>query len=92
MFRFLGFCEIYKLKICDVILDVTTYEKLHLWLFLVNPREYQIKIWSNVNAAYKEYLQPVLSSILKTETSCSPFYDFTKIEISWDLLIFSDWC
>ena len=56
MFRFLGFCEIYKLKICDVILDVTTYEKLHLWLFLVNPREYQIKTWSNVNAAYEGYL------------------------------------
>ena len=44
-----------KLQICDAIIDITAYEKLHFWLFLLNPREYQIEIWSNINAAYNGY-------------------------------------
>ena len=78
-------------KFCDAIIDVTAYEKLHFWLFLLNHWHYQNEIWSNVNAAYDGFFYNVLSSILKTETSSRPFYNFNKIAKSWDLLMFGGW-
>ena len=64
------------------LIDVTAYEKLHFRLFLLNPREYQNEIWSNVNAVYVKYFYFVLRSILKTKASSRPFHDFNKIAIS----------
>ena len=44
-----------SVDISDVIIDITVYEKLHLCLFLLSSRQYQIETWSNVNAAYDAY-------------------------------------
>ena len=78
-------------KICDVIIDITAYEKIHFWLFLLNPREYQIDIWSNIHAAYGGYSLLALGSTLKKKASSRLFHDFNKMTISWDLLIFSSY-
>ena len=40
---YLGFCVFVKFKdskICDVIIDITTKWRLHLCLFLLNPKDY----------------------------------------------------
>ena len=88
--RYLGFEVFVKstnFKFCYAMIDITAYGKLRFWLFLLSPRQYQIEIWSNVNATYTRYFQLVL----KTETSSRPFDDFNKIAISWNLLIFGGW-
>ena len=56
--RYVGFCVFVNstnFEICDVTRDIMPYEKLHFWVFLLNPRQYQIEIWSNINAAYDGY-------------------------------------
>ena len=47
--RYLDFCVFEKsidFKICDVTIDIATQWKLHLRLFLLNPKYYQNEIWS----------------------------------------------
>ena len=52
---FLCFGEITDFKICDVIIGVATSWKLHLYLFLLNPKYYQNEIWSNTSVLYDKY-------------------------------------
>ena len=55
-YRYLDF-EVFvrspNFKFCDAIIDVTAYEKLHFWLFLLNPRQYQNEIWSNAKCSLR---------------------------------------
>lgn len=69
IFRFSGFCEIFK--ICDVIIGnviigTFAFEKLYFSLFLLNPWQYQNETWSGLNATYWRHFWFILSWIMKT--------------------------
>ena len=72
-------------KICEVIIDITAYEKKHFWLFLLNPRNFQMLV--NLRRIFVTCFE----LNYKEETSSWLFYHFNKLTISWDLLIFSSW-
>ena len=46
-------------KICDVIISIAAQCKLHLCLFLLNPKPYQNEIWSNTNVLYDKHVKHV---------------------------------
>ena len=53
--RFLDFCVFVKsthFKICDVIISIDTQWKLHLRLFLLDPKSYQNETWSKTSVLY----------------------------------------
>ena len=57
--KYLDFCVFANsvdFKICDVIIDIATYWKLLLCLFLLNPTYYQNEIWSNTSVLYDIFL------------------------------------
>ena len=43
-----------KISVCDIIIDIAAYWKLHFCSFLLNPKYYQNEIWSNTNATYNK--------------------------------------
>ena len=43
------------LKIRDIIINIARYWKLHLPLFLLNPKYYQNEIWSNTSVLYDKH-------------------------------------
>ena len=52
LLRYLDFYVFVKstnFKICDVIIGITTYWKLHLCIIFFNPKYYQTEIWSNAS-------------------------------------------
>ena len=54
--RNLDFCVFVKstnFKICDIIIGITTYWKLLLCCFLLNPKYYQNEIWSTLVCCIK---------------------------------------
>ena len=56
--RYLDFCVFVKstdFKICDVITGIAGQWKLHLCLFPLNPRSYQIEIWSDTCVLYGKH-------------------------------------
>ena len=70
--RYLVFCVFIKstnFKICDVIIDIAAWWKLHFCLFLLNPTYYQNEIWSNTSVSYKDYGQN-FRTIFRTLLSC----------------------
>ena len=64
--------------------------KLHLCLFLLNPKFYQNEIWSNTSVLYDRHFQHVLTECCRLETSSRFFYDSIKKTIQQDLAIFND--
>ena len=84
--RHLDFCVFVKstdFKIRDVNISIATLWKLHLYLFLLNPKSYQNETRSNTNM--------VLVQCWRLETSSRPFCDFIKTTIGQDLAIFNSW-
>ena len=53
-------------KFTDVIIDIATEWKLHLCLFLLNPKYYQNEIWSNISVLYDKHFCHDFGSILET--------------------------
>ena len=56
--KYLDFCVFVKsrnFEICDVIISIATYRKLHLYLFILNPKSYQNEIWSNTSVLYDKH-------------------------------------
>ena len=49
---FYAFLKSSEFKICDVTIGIATKWKLHLFLFLLNPKYYQNEIWSNTSVLY----------------------------------------
>ena len=78
-------------KICDVIISIASYWKLHLRLFLLNANSYQNKTWSNTSVLYGKYFYHVFVQCWRLETSSRSFYDFIKMTIKRDLVIFNSW-
>ena len=80
--KHLDFCVFVKstdFKICDVIIDIATWWKLHLCL-----------IWSNTSVLHDKFSKMFLAQCWELETSFRLFYNF--IEMIWrDLTIFNSW-
>ena len=46
----------YIIQNCDVITDMTTFQKLHFRLFLQSPTQYQNEIWSGIIPTYDKHI------------------------------------
>ena len=66
------------------------YIKLHLCLFLLNPKYYQNDIWLNTSVLYDKDFA-CFHQCGRLETSSRPFYHFIKMTIQRDLAIFYSW-
>ena len=56
--RYRDFCVFVKpadFKICDVIISIAAKCKLHLCIFLLNPKSYPNEIWSNTSVLYGKH-------------------------------------
>ena len=78
-------------KTCDAITDITSYYKLQLRLFLKSTGSIKMK-FGQISAQLKTKVSYSFWHILqKQETNCRLFYEFDKVAILCDLLIFSRW-
>ena len=57
-----------------------------LFLFLLNPKYYQNKIWSNTSVSFNNLF---LAQCWRLETRSRPFYNFNRMTLEQDLAIFS---
>ena len=67
----LDFCVFAKFfvpnfKICDIITDITTDEKIHFQLFLQNLRWYQNETRSDISTSSDKHFELIFSSIVIT--------------------------
>ena len=79
--RNLDFCVFVKsadFKICDITIGIATKWKLHLCLFLLNPKNYQNEIWWNTSVLYDKDFLHVLGSMLET---ASKMWSFLEVGI-----------
>ena len=89
--KYRDFCVFVKpadFKICGII-SIAAWCKLHF--FLLNPKSYQKKIWSNFSVLHDNISNTFLAECWRLETSSRPFYDFIKVTIQQDLAIFNSW-
>ena len=78
---FLSKQQIYRstdFKVCDVIIDIVTWWKLHLRLFLLNPKYYENEI---LVCCMKNISNIFLAHFWRLKTASRPFYNFTKMTI-----------
>ena len=92
--RYLDFSVFVKctdFKICDVIKSIATKWKLHLCLFLLNPKTYQMKLGKILVCSLTNIFNMFLAQYWRLKTSSRTFYYFIKIIIGQDLAIFNGW-
>ena len=75
-------------KTCDVIIGIAEQWKLHLCLFILNPKYYQNEFDQMLVRCMINISNMFLAQCWKLETSSRPFYDFIKT-IYRDLPIFN---
>ena len=85
------FAESTYFKICDVIISIATWWKLHLrlffWILSTTKMDFcQILVFCMTNIS-----DMFLVQCWRLETSSRVIYDFTKITIQQDLAIFNNW-
>ena len=54
---------------------------MNSFAYFVSPKYYQNEIWSNTSISYNKYFWHVFGSMLETETSSRPMYDFNEMTI-----------
>ena len=77
-------------EICDVIIiGIATYWKLHLCLFLLNPKYYQMKFGQMLVLCMTNISNMFLAEGWRLETRSSSFFDFIKLTIKRDQVIYN---
>ena len=90
--RYLDFCVFVKstdFKIRGIIISIATKWKLHLCLFLLNPKSYKNETWSNTSVLLRNISKIFLPQCWRLETSSRPFYYIIKTAVGQDLTIFN---
>ena len=64
--RFCVFGESTNFKICDITIDITSYQNLHFPLLLQIPRQYQNQMWSDIRVIQEKHYQFDFSYIAMT--------------------------
>ena len=92
--RYRDFCVFVKckdFKICYVIISIATSWKLHLYLFLLNPKSYQMKLDQILVCSMAHISNMFLAQCWRLETSFRLSYDFIKMAIERNLAFFNSW-